>query len=49
MMIVNRIIYIREKYWKPFNCEKEKMSSGSFENVINKMCLQIIYIYIIYM
>ena len=28
--------------------KKEKMSSGSFKNVIYKMCLQIIYIFNIY-
>ena len=31
------------KYLKSFNCV-QKNSSGSFKNVIYKMCLQIIYI-----
>ena len=32
---------------KPFNFE-EKMSSGSFKNVIIEMCLEIIYIIFMY-
>ena len=39
-------------YLKPFNCvqknkqtkKKRTKSSGTFKNVINKMCLQIMYI-----
>ena len=41
---MNRIICIWLQYLKPFNYVQKKMSSGSFKNVINKMCLQIIYI-----
>ena len=29
---------------KLFNCVQKKKSSGSFTNVINKMCLEIIYL-----
>ena len=32
-----------KQYFKPFNCVKKK-SSGLFKNIINKKCLQIIYI-----
>ena len=27
-----------------FNCVQKNMSSGSFKNIINKMCLEIIYL-----
>ena len=34
------ILTLTEQYWKPFKCEQN--SSRSFENGIDKMCLQII-------
>ena len=45
-IINNKLNYLCQKYLKPFNCE-QKISSGSFKNVINKMCLQIMYIWYI--
>ena len=33
---------------KPFNCIQKKISSGSFKNVIYKMCLEIIYVIYMY-
>ena len=34
--------------WKYLNVCQKKMSSGSFKNVIYKMCLEIIYLIYIY-
>ena len=42
-LIVNRIICVRLKYLKPFNCV-QRISLGSFKNVINIKCFQIMYI-----
>ena len=36
------------KYLKPFNCVPKQMYSGSFKNVIYKMCLEIIYLIYMY-
>ena len=33
---------------KPFNSVKKKMNTGSFKNVINKMCLEILYLIYMY-
>ena len=40
-MIVSRIIRVRLKIPETFNCTK-KVLSGSFKNVIDKICLQIL-------
>ena len=41
----NWIVSDKKQYLKPFNCEqKKKLGSALLKNVINKMCLQIIYI-----
>ena len=37
--MLNKIIRIREKYLKPFNCVQTKNSSVSFKNAINKNIL----------
>ena len=41
--VINRIIRIRSKYLKLFNCVPEKMSLGSSKRIINKMFLKIMY------
>ena len=46
-LIVNRIIRILLKQVKLNNFVK-KMISGSFKNVFNKMCLEIIYLIYMY-
>ena len=49
MIIMKSIIRVRLEYLKPFN-NVQRSNLGSFKNVINKTCLQTIYIYIyIYM
>ena len=41
--VCKQMINSEWKYLKPFNCVQKIMSSDSFKNVINKICLRIIY------
>ena len=47
-LIINRIIHVRYKYLKPFNCVQKKMSLGLFKNIINEMFTNHIYLTHIY-
>ena len=48
IVMLNEIFAVTYQYLKPFNY-MQKMSPGSFKNVTNTMCLQIIYILYILM
>ena len=46
-MSANKSLILHSNSYIAFNCE-EKMNSGSFKNIINKMCRQNLHIYYIY-
>ena len=39
-----KLLLLHSNTWNYLTMYKKKISSGSFKKVINKMCLQIIYI-----
>ena len=43
-----KLLLLHSNTWNHCKKKKEEMSSGSFKNVINKMCSQIIYLLYMY-
>ena len=41
-----QIVTVISQYLKSFNCVQKNLSTSLFKNIIDKMCLEIIYIYI---
>ena len=48
-MTAVKLLLLQYNTWNHLTvCKKKKISSGTFKKVINKMCLQIIYLIYVY-